>query len=72
VESDKAAGRLTAEQKAGLFTWGEVVGVFIRPANVPSQRYTVEVVSQKRMRPQISGQDWEQTIGEAIKIELGL
>lgn len=71
VESDKVRGRLTAEQKAGLFTWGEVVGVFITPADMPSPRYTVEVVSQKRLRGQVSGQDWTPTILEAIKTELG-
>lgn len=72
VESDKARGRLTAEQKPGLATSGEVVGVFISPADVPSPRYTVEVVSRKRARGQLTGQDWEPTIIEALRLELGL
>jgi hypothetical protein len=49
-----------------------VVGVFIAPAGVPSPRYTVEVVSRKRLRGQISGQDWEATIVEAVRLDLGL
>ena len=52
VTANREAGELRAEQKAGMFTWGEVVGVFIKPAG--GDRYSVEVQSMKRHRLQVS------------------
>jgi len=70
VESNKETGTLRAEKGVGLATWGEVVGVFIRPQRNGAPVYTVEVQSVKRSMIQITGQDWTQTIISGIKAEL--
>lgn len=72
VESNKELGIIKAEKGASLFTWGEVAGVFITPPNLKSSRYQVEVVSEKRSKGQITGQDWTLNIVEGIKAELDL
>lgn len=72
VESDKAAGILKAEKGVGLTTWGEVVGIYVRPATSGAAVYTVEVQSLKRSRAQITGQDWTSTMVSGIKAELGI
>jgi uncharacterized protein YceK len=72
VEIDKEKGIIKSEKGAGLSTWGEVVGVFITPPNTNSNTYAVEVLSQKRSRVQITGQDWEKTIVEGMKAELNI
>lgn len=71
VESNKESGTLRAEKAAGMSTWGEVVGIFVRPTNGDSSVYTVEVQSIKRSRLQITGQDWTMTMIAGIKVELG-
>jgi hypothetical protein len=70
VESNKESGTLRAEKGAGLTTWGEVVGVFVRPTENGAPVYTVEVQSLKRSRVQITGQDWTTTLISGIKAEL--
>jgi hypothetical protein len=72
VESDKATGTLRAEKGVGLTTWGEVVGIFIRPPRSGAAVYTVEVLSLKRSQLQITGQDWTTTIISGMKAELDL
>ena len=72
VESSKEAGTLKAEKGAGLATWGEVVGIFIRPTTEAAKLYSVEVLSLKRSQAQITGQDWTQTMVSGIKAELGI
>ena len=72
VESDKSAGVLKAEKGVGLTTWGEVVGIYVRPATGGATAYTVEVQSLKRSRAQITGQDWTTTMVSGIKAELGI
>ena len=72
VESDKSAGVLKAEKGGGLTTWGEVVGIYVRPASSAAAVYTVEVQSLKRSRAQITGQDWTTTMVSGIKAELGI
>lgn len=72
VESDKSAGVLKAEKGVGLTTWGEVVGIYVRPATGGATSYTVEVQSLKRSRAQITGQDWTTTMVSGIKAELGI
>lgn len=71
VESNKETGTLRAEKGAGMSTWGEVVGVFIRPTTNGAPVYTVEVQSLKRLATQVTGQDWTVTIVSGIKAELG-
>jgi len=72
VESDKASGVIKAEARAGMATWGEVVGLFVQPPNAGSSVYTVEVISKKRMQTQITGQNWEPSVIANVKAELGL
>jgi len=72
VESGKAAGILKAEKGVGLTTWGEVVGIYVRPATSGAAVYTVEVQSLKRSRAQVTGQDWTSTMVSGIKAELGI
>ena len=70
--TDKDRGEIQAAGGGGRFSPGELVGVFIRPANTPSGRYVVEVVSRKRAPVPLTGKDWEKTIIEGLKTELKL
>lgn len=72
VENNKSTGTLKAEKGVGLTTWGEVVGIFVRPTTSGAAEYTIEVQSFKRLRGQITGQDWTETMVSGIKAELGL
>lgn len=72
VESNKETGTLRAEKRAGMATWGEVVGIFVRPTSNGAPVYTVEVQSLKRSRVQITGQDWTTAMISGIKAELDL
>ncbi len=72
VESDNASGTIKSEARTGMTTWGEVVGLFIRPTSAEADRYTVEVQSLKRLRTQITGQNWEPSVIANIKAELGI
>lgn len=72
VESNKEAGILKAEKGVGLTTWGEVVGIYIRPARSGAAVYAVEVQSLKRSKAQLTGQDWTTTMVSGIKAELGI
>ena len=53
-----------------MATWGEVVGIFIKPARSGASVYTVEVQSLKRSSLQITGQDWTTTMKSGILAEL--
>ena len=68
--SDKQTGTVKGHVRAGMATWGEVVGVFITQHG--GNKHTVEVVSNKRSKMQITGQDWQPTIIAGIKAELNL
>lgn len=70
VQKSKENGIIKAEKGVGMATWGEVVGVFISPADKLAEKYTIEVQSYKRSRLQITGQDWTQSIITAIETEL--
>lgn len=70
ISAEKDLGVIKAEKGAGLFTWGEVVGVFISPTEESSPIYTVKVQSLKRSTYQITGQNWESTIVQGMKSEL--
>jgi len=72
VESDKSSGAIKSEAGVGLTTWGEVVGLFIRPTTPSAELYTVEVVSKKRMQTQITGSDWEPIVINNVKKELDI
>lgn len=70
VDSRKDAGTLRAEKSAGIATWGEVVGIFVRPTRNGAPVYTVEVQSLTRLAFQITGQDWTTTMISGIQAEL--
>ena len=72
VENNKETGMLKAEKGVGLASWGEVVGIFVRPTTKNAPVYTVEVQSLKRSKAQITGQDWTATMISGIKAELSL
>lgn len=72
VESNKDSGTIKAESRAGMSTWGEVVGVFIRPPRQGMDVYVVEVQSLKRVRTQITGQDWTASVIAGMKAELDM
>lgn len=71
VENQKETGTLRAEKGIGVTTWGEVVGIFVRPTTDGAPVYTIEVQSLKRSRAQITGHDWTPIIISGIKAELG-
>ncbi len=71
VESNKESGVIKAEKGVGVASWGEVVGVFITRSS-EGKGFRVEVLSKKRSQLQVTGQDWEQTIVEGMKAELGI
>src|SRR5262249_10545885 len=71
--ANKERGASQAEGGISRLLPGEAaVGVFIRPANTPSEQYMVEVVSRKRGVASLTGKSWEQTIIDGLKAELKL
>jgi hypothetical protein len=68
--SDKDTGTIKGHTSGGAFSSGEVVGVFITRHG--GNKYSVDVVSKKRVTTQIAGQNWEQTIIAGIKAELNI
>lgn len=72
VYNNKQRGEIRAEAAAKLASWGEVVGVFVSPTTPNAPKYTVEVVSQKRSKIQLTGQNWERSILASIQVDLGL
>ncbi len=53
-----------------MHSWGDVVGVFVRPASNGAPTYTVEVQSFKREKMQLSGPDWAAKIIGSINADL--
>ena len=72
VESDKTSGNIKSEARPGVTTWGEVVGLFIRPTTVGAETYVVEVMSLKRSQLQITGQNWAPSVIANVKAELNM
>jgi hypothetical protein len=70
--TDKGRGEIQAEAAGGTFTSGSLVGVFITPANVASDRYVVEVVRRRSDAVPLPAKNWEEIIVEALKKELKL
>ena len=71
--TNRERGEIQAEGGTSRLLPGEAaVGVFIRPANTPSEQYMVEVVSRKRGVASLTGKNWEQTIIDGLKAELKL
>lgn len=70
VSANRTTGAIRAEKAVGMATWGEVVGVFISPPDEKGTVFTVEAVSLKRSRLQLTGQDWALTVLQGIQVEL--
>jgi hypothetical protein len=71
VVADREAGVLRAENRMDWFSWGQVVGVFIRPTRPDAERYLVEVQSLKRARYAFTGSDWTQSVITGMQADLG-
>ncbi|WP_144933988.1 hypothetical protein [Pseudomonas alabamensis] len=71
VEINKSAGVIKSEGPAGMTTWGEVVGLFITPPGRISDSYKIHIVSKKRSKLQITGQDWAPSVAARIQADLG-
>ena len=70
VEVNKNAGVIKSEARAGMATWGEVVGLFVTPTPSGKPGYVIRVVSMKRSTMQITGQDWEPGVAAILRAEL--
>jgi hypothetical protein len=71
LQSSKDAGTLAATTQSGMFTWGEMVGVVIRPVGNGADVYTVEAKSLSRSTLQTMGKDWTAAVLSGTKAELG-
>ena len=71
LESSKEAGTLQAATRSGMFTWGDMVSVFISPVGNGADAYTVEARSLLRAAGQTAGKDWIAVVISGTKAELG-
>lgn len=69
AKKDKSAGRIEANSDIGMWSFGEVVGVFISPAkNAPE--HTIEVESRSKLKTNITNNNWEDEVITSINNEL--
>lgn len=68
VESDKASGRLVLSHGVTLWSWGERIAVFIKPADRRSTE--VEIVSKPVLSPLNFPPDWQKILLDQIDVEL--
>jgi hypothetical protein len=61
-ERNRESGVIRAERGMAWDSWGEYVGIFVRPPHEGEPLYTVEVVNRKKASGQISGQGWEHKV----------
>lgn len=69
TKEDKAAGVIEASTSISLWSWGEVVGVFITPA-YDAPAYTIEVESLSKMKTNVFANNWEDEMIASIKKKL--
>jgi hypothetical protein len=63
LERDQARGVIRAERTLHFMgEGGDWVGIFITPSTPGADVYVVEVVKRKKLRTQLTGQDWEQKV----------
>ena len=72
VESDKEKGTLKGDRRPFSDSWGEIVTIAINPANIESEKYSVEVVTNTKKPSLFSGYNWTTDIIRAIKYSLGM
>lgn len=70
--TDKTRGTIRAERTGGWLPGSETVGVFVQPANVPSARYVVEVVSRRSGAFPVALRNWEPVLLRDLKQALKL
>ena len=63
---DDETGHVAAQAGAGLWSYGEVIGVFVRPSIRDSSVCTVEVVSRKRLATNVLAKNWETEVLERL------
>jgi hypothetical protein len=70
ADTNRLSGVIRASSGAGLFSWGEVVAVFIKPVASEANFHTVEVVSRTSSSMALFGTDWEPRILAELKAHL--
>jgi len=63
---DREAGHAAAEASGGMWSYGEVVGVFVRRSDRDDAVCSVEVVSRKRLATNVLAKNWEDDVLERI------
>lgn len=66
---NKKEGRIEAEAGVSLWSWGELVGVYVTPPREAPQ-HTVEVQSLSKLKTNLTSKDWETQVLANIKKEL--
>ncbi len=62
-ERDQQRGVIRAERTAHFMgESGDWVGIFITPSAPGADAYVIEVVKRRKLRTQVSGQDWERKV----------
>lgn len=70
IYKNKGEGKILGNTTFSLFSYGEVVGVFINPPKNGSKEYEIEVKSEPKLEGNIAANDWKNEIIEAIKYNL--
>ena len=71
TELNEAGGKVQAFRGMTWNSNGENVALYITPPRSGEKKYSVEVVSVKASKVQITGPDWEPKIEAAMKEKLG-
>jgi hypothetical protein len=71
VDRDKAFGSLKATKGVLMGPWGDVIEFSIRPAHSGAPEYSVELASFSQPGSRLPAEDWEHTMVDKIKSELG-
>ena len=68
IETNKAQGYILAKRNMSVFSYGENVAVFVRPASVGSSN--VEVISKKVLATTVFAPDWTEDIFKQLNTRL--
>ncbi|MDX1950322.1 MAG: hypothetical protein SFT90_07495 [Rickettsiales bacterium] len=68
-KEDRQSGQILASSGMSLFSYGEVVGVFISPPkNAPSHK--IEVESRAKLKTNVTSNNWEDEVIASIRQQL--
>jgi len=70
-EQDQAQGVIRAERTYTMWGYGAWVGIYIVPPTAGADRYTVEIVSRKKLATNITEQGWEKKVLRDLDDVLG-